>query len=115
MEITSFVNTHGIDIIGYSAGFLTTFASLPQIIKTIYTRETQNISILALVSIWSGLLLWVIYGILLVNWVLLISNSVALIQYSFLIILKFVFDRRRRDTKKIPIFMESTPLTTAKA
>ena len=85
-----------INIIGYIAGVLTTFASSPQIYKTIKTRNTMALSMPALLVLWAGLVGWTMYGILLLNWVIIICNVIALSLYTLLITLKCVFDAQQK-------------------
>ena len=51
--------------LGYFAGFLTTIAFVPQVIKTWKTKSTDDFS-LAMLLIWcTGIACWVAYGFLL--------------------------------------------------
>ena len=54
-----------IDTIGYVAGFLAMISFLPQIIKTLRTRRTDDISMGMLLLTLSTNILYVIYGTLL--------------------------------------------------
>ena len=96
-----------ISIIGYIAAVLTTAASLPQIIKTISTKDTQSISLCAIITLWFGIVFWIVFGILLANWVIIISNTISIIQYTALIILKCVFDyKRNHPPTHHPIYLD---------
>ncbi|MGH2575382.1 MAG: PQ-loop domain-containing transporter, partial [Ignavibacteria bacterium] len=44
-------------IIGLCAAFLTTFAFLPQFIKTIKTKHTKDLSLITLIMIDAGLIM----------------------------------------------------------
>ena len=52
-----------LEIIGYLAGLFVALALAPQIIKTWKTKSTKDISILWTLILMTGLLLWIIYGI----------------------------------------------------
>ena len=54
-----------IDTIGYVAGFLAMISFLPQVIKTLRTRRTDDISMGMLLLTLSTNILYVIYGTLL--------------------------------------------------
>ena len=54
-----------IDAIGYAAGALAMVTFLPQLIKTVRTRSAGDISMLMLVLTLSTNVLYVIYGVLL--------------------------------------------------
>lgn len=67
-----------INIIGFSAAGLTTFAGLPQIIKIIKNKHTKDISLEMYIMLCTGTLLWLIYGLLKKDIVLISANTVSL-------------------------------------
>ncbi len=77
-----------ITFIGLLAGTLTTVCYLPQVIKIWRTRETKDISLLMYVTVTGGGALWLIYGILIDNWVITIVNAVTLVLSGSVLILK---------------------------
>lgn len=52
-----------IELIGLSAAFLTTAAFFPQVIKTIRTKSTGDLSLPMYTLMFSGTVCWLIYGI----------------------------------------------------
>lgn len=77
-----------IDIIGFLAAFCTTIAYLPQAIKAFKTRKTEDISSLMYVIMLTGLTLWLIYGVLLNNYPIIIANIATILLASSVLILK---------------------------
>ena len=71
-------------IIGVAASVFTATSLLPQLIKLIKEKKTQGVSVLMLVVLFTGLALWIVYGILKSDWIIVVSNSFALIV-NFLI------------------------------
>lgn len=66
------------DLIGYLAGMLTTASFLPQAIMTIKTRDTSSLS-LGMYSLFTlGVLAWLIYGIQLGDYAIILSNAITL-------------------------------------
>ena len=65
-----------IQILGLVAGAFTVFASLPQIIKIIKTKQTKDISLPMYIILSFGILLWIIYGIIPSQASILITNIV---------------------------------------
>ena len=66
------------DWIGTIAAILTTCSFLPQAIKTFKTKDVSGIS-LGMYSIFAaGVALWLIYGILLAAWPIIIANTITL-------------------------------------
>ena len=52
-----------IDSIGYAAAMLTTFAFIPQVVKSWRSRSTGDLSSTMLVVFTAGIVLWLLYGI----------------------------------------------------
>ena len=66
------------EFIGYLAGTLTTVSFLPQAIMTIKTRDTSSLSLGMYGLFTLGVLCWLIYGIYLVDYAIIISNAITL-------------------------------------
>jgi MtN3 and saliva related transmembrane protein len=65
-------------ILGYSAAVLTSLSFLPQVIKLIRHKNTQGVSLL-MYSIFSlGILLWLLYGLVLKEWPIILANAFTL-------------------------------------
>ncbi len=76
------------EIIGFLAGLCTIFAFLPQVLKVIKTKSTESISIIFLMIMIIGVILWVIYGIRINNKIILVANSSTLIMSSIILVYK---------------------------
>ncbi len=63
---------------GYLAAILTTGSFVPQAIKTIRSRDTRGISLAMYVFFTVGVALWLIYGIALESWPMILANVVTL-------------------------------------
>jgi MtN3 and saliva related transmembrane protein len=63
---------------GYLAAILTTGSFVPQAIKTIRSRNTLGISLAMYVFFTVGVALWLIYGIALESWPMILANTVTL-------------------------------------
>jgi MtN3 and saliva related transmembrane protein len=68
-------------------------SSIPQIIKALKTRKTDDVSIWLVVVLIIGLSLWVIYGIGINDLLISIANSIAVAINTFLLILKIKYSR----------------------
>ena len=85
------------DVLGYAAAALTTAAFVPQAWLTFRTRDVSGIS-LAMYSVFTtGIALWLVYGILLRAWPLVIANVVTLILAAAILAMKLVLSRRHDD------------------
>jgi len=76
------------EIVGLVAAFLTTLAFLPQVIHTIRTRSTHDIS-LRMYSLYTvGIFLWLVYGLLLRDMPLIAANAITLVLSGTILGLK---------------------------
>lgn len=75
-------------IIGLIAASLTTFAFLPQSIKAIKTKHTADLSLLMLIMLEVGIVIWIVYGLLERDIPLLAANSVSFVLITITLILK---------------------------
>ena len=82
-----------ITIIGILATVFAVSSSIPQIIKALKTRKTDDVSIWLVVVLIIGLGLWVIYGIGINDLLISIANSIAVAINTFLLILKIKYSR----------------------
>ena len=73
---------------GYVAAVLTTLAFVPQAIKTIRSRDTHSISLGMYVVFTIGLAFWLVYGIVLHSWPMILSNTLTLGLSSTILALK---------------------------
>ena len=67
------------DIIGYASAFLTTTAFVPQAYQSWKTRDLAGIS-LPMYSLFSlGVAGWLIYGVMIISWPIIVANSITLV------------------------------------
>jgi MtN3 and saliva related transmembrane protein len=78
-------------IVGLLAGLLTTVSSLPQVIKSLKTKKTGDISIWWIFLMFSGVGLWLTYGIMVFDIPLIAANSVSILLVGTLLMLKVKF------------------------
>jgi len=78
-------------IVGLIACLLTTGAFLPQIIKTIRTKDTKSISLTMYIAYSAGICLWILYGCLLKNEIMIFANIIALLLGILMIVLKIKY------------------------
>ena len=61
------------------AATLTTAAFVPQALHIIRHRETKAISLVMYVAFASGVALWLVFGVLIGNWAIIVSNAITLV------------------------------------
>jgi MtN3 and saliva related transmembrane protein len=83
--------------IGLLAGAITTAAAIPQVVRTYRTKHARDISIWQPILLNIGMSLWLVYGIALRDAPLIYANSISLVCYTSLIIMKILY---RDDDKR---------------
>lgn len=69
---------NGSDGVGYAAAALTTVSFLPQVLRSWRTRDMSGVS-LGMYSLFTlGVALWLMYGVLLDAWPIIIANAITL-------------------------------------
>lgn len=76
------------DLVGYLAATLTTLSFLPQAILTLKTRDTESLSLGMYSLFTSGVLLWLIYGVYLLNPAIIIANAITFLLASMILFFK---------------------------
>ncbi len=77
-----------IETLGLIAASLTTACWVPQALRTIRTRDTSGISLVSQTMFVSGIGLWLVYGLLIMSWPLILANAVTFVLVGTILILK---------------------------
>ena len=75
-------------MLGFIAGTLTTAALAPQLLHSLRTRSTRDLSLAMLICISAGMSLWVAHGLIIGDPALVIANAGSLALALPLLILK---------------------------
>lgn len=78
-------------IVGYIASAVTVFTFLPQVLKTWKERSAKNVSLLMFVIAIANEILWIIYGVMINNMVIIITNAIMMCMASIMIGLKLKY------------------------
>ncbi len=65
-------------MMGYLAGFLTTVAFVPQVVKTWKSKSTEDLSLGMFATFCSGVFCWLMYGILIGDGPIILWNGITL-------------------------------------
>ena len=80
-----------IEVLGYLAATFTTVAFIPQAWLTWKTRSAHGIS-LGMYSVFiSGVIMWMLYGLMIAAWPVVIANVITLMLASFILAMKIRF------------------------
>ena len=85
------MNAGLIDLSGSVAAVLTTVSFVPQVWHSLKTRDVSGISLGMYSAFTIGVALWLVYGLLLWSWPLIIANSITLALAATILGLKLRF------------------------
>ena len=77
-----------IDIIGTVAAVLTTASFVPQTVHTFRTRDVSGISLVMYSAFTAGVALWLVYGLLLNAWPIVIANAITVTLAAAILVMK---------------------------
>jgi MtN3 and saliva related transmembrane protein len=101
------VNPAFIEFIGSAAACFTTAAFFPQAIKTVRRQETAGLSLAMYLMLVSGVLLWLVYGIMIESWPLIFANGIVVVPQIAILALLLKESRRPRSRPVGAIFPEA--------
>ena len=78
-------------IIGIAATILTRYSSIPQIIKGFKTKKMDDVSFWLIFYLTLGLFLYVVYGIIIDDSIIIWGNAIGVISNLILIFLKIKY------------------------
>jgi MtN3 and saliva related transmembrane protein len=79
-------------LIGLIGAALTTFAFIPQSFKAIKTKHTKDLSLITIVMADTGVIAWLVYGILISDIPIIAANSVSILVMTTVLILKLKYN-----------------------
>jgi MtN3 and saliva related transmembrane protein len=80
-------------IIGLAAGVFTATSLIPQVVKTWKEKKAENVSIIMLLILMTGLILWTIYGVKRNDLPIIITNSFSILVNIIMIILRIKYNK----------------------
>ena len=86
------------DVIGTVAGILVLSSFIPQLIKAYKTKKMSDVSIHLMILIASGMFLWVIYGFIRSDPVIIGTNATGFALNITLLVMKLRYDKMHRGT-----------------
>jgi MtN3 and saliva related transmembrane protein len=84
-----------VEYLGLFAGLLTTFALVPQILRVYKLKSAREISLLFNSSLLTGVIIWLVYGILQGLISLIIWNSIGIVFNSLLLLAKLKYGKQK--------------------
>lgn len=86
----------GTQIIGIAAGVCTATSLLPQVIKTWKEKKAEDVSLIMLLILGSGIILWIVYGFKRDDLPIIVTNCFSLLVNITMVILRLRFQRSKK-------------------
>lgn len=83
-----------IEILGFVAGMCTSSSILPQLIKTIRTKEAQDVSVFMFIVMMTGNILWIYYGFDNSDLPIILTNFLSLGLNIAMLVFKYKYRHR---------------------
>lgn len=77
-----------VEWIGYLAATLTTVAFVPQVWQIWRSKRTQDISLRMYVLFTSGIAAWLVYGLMIAAWPVVVANAITFVLAATVLVLK---------------------------
>lgn len=85
------------DMVGSAAACLTTASFVPQVWLSFKTRDVSGVS-LGMYSVFTaGVTLWLVYGLLLDAWPIVVANAVTLLLAMAILVMKLVYGKNTKS------------------
>lgn len=79
---------NSLTLLGTIAAIFTTGSFVPQVLHTIKTQDTKAISLWMYLAFMVGVLLWTMYGIIMIAWPIILANSITFGLCSIVLFMK---------------------------
>lgn len=78
------------DLVGYVAAALTTLSFVPQVWHSLRTRDFSGVSVRMYALFCAGITLWLVYGLMLAQWPIILANAVTLALAGTILVLAWL-------------------------
>jgi len=82
-----------IELVGITAAILTTSSFVPQVYKTWKSKNVDGISLTMFLTLFIGILIWLIYGILISSFSIILANIVSGLLVGALVVLRIIYKK----------------------
>ena len=86
-----------INLIGSIAAICTTISFLPQLIRVYRLKSAHEISLTMFLVYSFGVFLWLLYGIFIRSFPVIVANAISVVLSLAILALKIRYDRQRRS------------------
>jgi MtN3 and saliva related transmembrane protein len=82
-----------IEIVGHTGAFLSSITFMPQVYKAWKSKSVGDLSLAMMLIVFSSTLVWLVYGVKLNLWPVIICNGIIAVLSLLLIYFKFSFKK----------------------
>ncbi|UCH53887.1 MAG: SemiSWEET transporter [Pseudomonadota bacterium] len=79
---------NSVTLLGLTAAACTTAAFVPQVMHSLRTRDTRGLSLGMYAVFTVGIALWLVYGLILGDWPIILANGITLALCAMVLMLK---------------------------
>ena len=83
------------ELVGLVAGCLTTGSFVPQVVKTLRTKDVSGISLVMYIAFCTGVMLWLMYGMINQQLSIILANGITLILALIVLVLKIRYKNQK--------------------
>ncbi|MCB0497919.1 MAG: hypothetical protein KDC79_17400 [Cyclobacteriaceae bacterium] len=80
-----------IEIAGHTGAFLSSVTFVPQVYKAWQSKSVGDLSLAMILIVVTSTVIWLVYGVSLMLWPVIIANSIIFFLASLLLIFKLTF------------------------
>lgn len=89
-----------VEALGLAAGFMTTCAFIPQVVRTYRSRSVADISLRMYILLCCGILMWIAYGLMIDSVSVVAANAVSLGLTASILVMKIAFRREKKPKQE---------------
>lgn len=83
-----------IEMVGHTGSLLSSITFIPQVYKVWQTKRTKDLSLSMMFIVFTSTVVWLVYGIGLMLWPVIICNAIICLLSLLLIYFKITFDKQ---------------------
>jgi MtN3 and saliva related transmembrane protein len=80
-------------VVGSMAAFCTTVAFVPQVVRVWKLKRAEEISRVTFLVFGVGVLVWLVYGIFVASWPIILANAITFVLAVAILVMKWKWDR----------------------
>ncbi|MEM6360052.1 MAG: SemiSWEET family transporter [Bacteroidota bacterium] len=81
----------GIELVGHFGALLSSITFIPQVYKTWQSKSVSDLSLVMMLIVFTSTIVWLVYGVSLNLWPVIVANSIICFLSVLLIYFKFSF------------------------